>query len=64
MNAVERIIERQFSRPKIVECWKCGALNEVRADLVQFDCRECDSTNYARNGRWPNDPFPEVTGLA
>lgn len=63
VSLVEQAVARHLTRPLPVECWKCSALNLIRADRVQFDCEHCDTTNYARNGRWPKEPYPEVVGL-
>lgn len=35
-----------------IRCWKCGTVNSVRADLVQFDCLDCGALSYASNGEW------------
>lgn len=50
---LRRLQERLLGSPPIyVRCWKCSEQNAVRSDLVQFDCDFCDSTNYARDGKW------------
>lgn len=63
MDIIEQTIERYFNKPQLVQCWKCSEVNSIRADLVQFECERCDTTNYAKDGRWPNYPYPEVSGL-
>lgn len=53
-QAVARLAEHLANPPIGVSCWKCGEVNAIRRDWVQFECSDCNATNYARNGAWPD----------